>query len=65
MNRREAKQRVCNAVAHIMSMSSQGPGEWLYQDDDGSDLSPADVTRMEEAFEELMDELRRRGGEEA
>ena len=63
MTRREAKKAVCSAVAHIISMSAHGGGEWMYLDDDGNELSSADQGRMQAAFDELVDELYRRAGE--
>lgn len=63
VTRREAKKAVCSAVAHIISMSAQRGGEWMYIDNDGNELPPADQARMQAAFDELVDELYRRAGE--
>ena len=59
MTRAEAKRRVCAAFATHMDNSSENA--WLAQGADGAELSSEDARRMQEAFDELVRELRRRG----
>lgn len=59
MTKQEAKRLVCAAVATIAD--NDGENRWLTQDAHGEPLSAADEARMRAAFEELVEELRRRG----
>lgn len=59
MTKIEAKRRVCSAFAAHMDNGSENV--WLRAADDGSDLPEADQRRMQEAFDELVLELKQRG----
>lgn len=59
MTRQEAKRIVCAAVAAIAD--NHGENAWLTQGPHGEPLSEADESRVRAAFDELVDELRRRG----
>lgn len=60
MTRAEAKRRVCAAFA--THMDNDGENAWLTEARDGGELSDADQRRMKDAFDDLVAELRRRGG---
>lgn len=63
MNKREAMRRVCHGAAVLLDNGSENL--WLTREEGGSDaqLSAADRRRMQEAFDALCMELRKRGGE--
>jgi hypothetical protein len=61
MNRREAKRRIFAAMATTLSHDFCA-AEWVWQDVDGKDLSEADLRRMDEAIEEIVEEFERRAG---
>lgn len=56
MTKREAKRRVCDGTVKILTNGSENA--WLREG-----LSERDARRMQEAFDELCDELLRRGRE--
>lgn len=60
MNKAEAKRRVCACAAKIIDNDAH-VNVWAFTDEDGNDLSEADQLRMEEALNDLTQELARRG----
>jgi hypothetical protein len=56
MTKTEAKRRVCHATAVLLDNGSENA--WLRDD-----LSDSDARRMRKAFDELVAELLRRGGQ--
>lgn len=61
MNKREAKRLACSTAAAVLDSEwGQGAG-WAWSDKDGEELSPADLGRYNDALNELIDELERRG----
>ena len=66
MTSREAKKRVCRAVRRLLQDrygSLENEFVWLLgRDADGCRLSEKDQWRMDNAFNELLDEMYRRGG---
>lgn len=55
MTRAEAKRQVCEGAATILDNATEN--SWLWEG-----LSESDARRMQEAFDELVTELRRRAG---
>lgn len=60
MTKQEAKREVCTAFA--IHMDNGSTNEWLYYDKQGNPLSDADTKRLVDAFNDLVAELWRRGG---
>lgn len=58
MNRREAKRQVCACAARLLDPTHTN--EWLYEDREGRPYAQADRARMEDALNELVNELWRR-----
>lgn len=59
MTKQEAKRRICAGAAMILD--NGGSNDWLSGDYGDVEFSEPDQRRMQEAFEELCAELRRRG----
>ncbi len=62
MNKREARRQIARAA--YMILGTVGNDEWLYYNDEESgnpSISDKDVQRRVDAWEELLDELFRRG----
>lgn len=59
MTKREAKQLACSMAAAILERVTP---EGCYLNDDGEMLPDAEMLRRESAWDELIEELRRRGG---
>jgi hypothetical protein len=60
MTKNEAKRIVCTSF--VVHMDNGSSNEFLYYDDDGTAYSDEDAKRMVDAFNELIAELWKRGG---
>lgn len=60
MTKSEAKRRALSGIAELVDPRGGHDNEFLYTNDDGSDMSERDRDRMTNAAIEICDELRRR-----